>query len=74
MISAYLYDFLPNFRPQYDLRQKYMFFPKNYLFFNENDPLNRFIHFKMQNYVSFCLKIASEGEKTAIPLPGIGNS
>jgi predicted HicB family RNase H-like nuclease len=32
-------------------------------FLDEIDPLNRFIHSKMQNYVSFCLKIAPEGEK-----------
>jgi hypothetical protein len=29
-----------------------------------NDPLNRFIRSKMQNYVSFCLIIAHVGEKT----------
>jgi hypothetical protein len=31
---------------------------------DENDPLNRFICSKMQNYVSLCLKIAPEGKKT----------
>jgi hypothetical protein len=29
---------------------------------DENDPLNHFIHSKMKNYVSFCLKTAPEGE------------
>jgi hypothetical protein len=31
-------------------------------FCNENDPLNRFIHSKIQNYVFFCLKIAHQKE------------
>jgi hypothetical protein len=52
---------------QCDLRQKNNFFQqaKYFLgfFWDENDPLNHFIHSKMQNYVSFCLKIAPEGEK-----------
>jgi hypothetical protein len=30
---------------------------------DENDPLNRFIRSKIQNYVSFCLIIAHVGEK-----------
>jgi hypothetical protein len=32
-------------------------------FKGKKNPLNRFIHSKMQNYVSFCLKIPAEGEK-----------
>jgi hypothetical protein len=42
------FRFLAKFRRQYDLRQK------NNVF-DENDPLNRFIRSKMQNYVSFAL-------------------
>jgi hypothetical protein len=54
-ILAYFSDIWPKFRPQYDLRQKNTFFSPKKLLIDENDPLNRFILSKMQNYVSFCL-------------------
>jgi hypothetical protein len=56
MILAYLYDFLPKFH-----RGKNIFFLN--IFLDENNPLNRFIHSKMQNYVCFCLIFAPEGEQ-----------
>jgi hypothetical protein len=39
------------------------FLAPQFFLMDENDPLNRFIHFKIQNYVFFCHKIAPEGEK-----------
>jgi hypothetical protein len=63
-ILAYFSDFWPKFHPQYDLRPNKIFFTKNIFFLiDENDPLNLFIHSKMQNDVSFCLIIAHVGEK-----------